>query len=747
MPKVNATLATAIALALAAPVAVPVVNAQQATASSAGGLEEIVVTARKREESLQDVASSVSAISPEELARRPDVDLSSFANASPNVIIDDMQEGPGSAAAMTIRGIGTNDHERSIDPTIGVVVDGVFIGSVGGAMVKALDLQSVEILRGPQGTLFGRNSIGGAVNIVRRRPDSELGGEVRGSYGNYGDWQVDGYLSVPVGETFAFKLAGAWNERDGYAYNRTLGKDQGELKYQMISPSFVWRPMDSLEVYYRYDKTWTDQDASVLLNVAQPDQAWCFFYNQCAPSVHTPQGGDRYVSLQNTPDPNAQFDTQTHTVNVRYDISDDYRIDYIFGRFSTDEDAYWDYDGTPLTLYDTLRDQWYNQTSHELRLTYSGDSAFTYTVGLYAWDSAYQNDMLSYIGFGDLLFGLPSGTVLTVPQKVRQDTESYAAFFEGDLKFGEAWTLTLGGRYTRDEKESRVEDPLFQAQLDQYGGYDNPANESWSEFTPKLGLKYRFNDDLMVYGLYSRGFRAGGFSGRPGTYDAATLPYDPETVDNYELGMKSEWMESRLRFNASLYYMKYNDKQEELSVPVNISGGTGQQTLFINASQAEIKGVELELTAVPFEGFMVSGSLGFLDAEYTDFDDPVTGSSLTYLELRRAPDITATVSPSYEWSALNGQMSAQMDWHYVSDYDNTFWNTPAAANDAQNIVDATLNYQINNTQIGIFGRNLLGEDGYTIGLDVGRSLDFAGLWTFTGVRPPRTYGIRISQKF
>lgn len=746
MAKVNARLATAIALTLAAPAGIPVAQAQQAGAS-AGGLEEIVVTARKREESLQDIASSVSALSPEELARRPDVDLSSFANASPNVIIDDMQEGPGSAAAMTIRGIGTNDHERSIDPTIGVVVDGVFIGSVGGAMVKALDLQSVEILRGPQGTLFGRNSIGGVVNITRNRPNDELGGQLRASYGNYDDWQIDGYVDLPVNDTLAFKLAGAWNERDGYAYNRTLGKDQGELKYQMISPSFVWRPMDALELYYRYDKTWTDQDASVLLNVAQPDQAWCFYYDQCAPSVNTPQGGDRYVSLQNTPDPNAQFDTETHTVNLRYDLNDDYRIDYIFGYFGTDEDAYWDYDGTPLLLYDTQRYQWYNQRSHELRLAYFGDSAFTYTVGLYAWNSKYQNNMMSYIGFGDLLFGLPSGTVLDVPQTVRQDTESYAAFFEGDYKFGDNWTLTLGGRYTRDSKETRVTDPLFQDQLDVYGGFDNPADESWSEFTPKVGLKYRFSDEMMVYGLYSRGFRAGGFSGRPGTYDAAVTPYDPETVDNYEIGMKSEWLDRRLRFNAAAYFMKYNDKQEELSVPVDVEGGTGQQTLFINASTAEIKGIELEVTALPFDGFMITGALGLLDAEYTDFDDPVTGESLTFLELRRAPDMTLTVSPSYEWSALNGSMTAQMDWHYVSDYENTFWNTPAAANDAQNIVDATLNYQFNNTEIGIFGRNLLGEDGYTIGLDVGRSLDFAGLWTFTGVRPPRTYGLRITQKF
>lgn len=744
----NTRIAIAVAMTLAGTIGAEHALAQEAVMNQPSAvLDEVVVTARKREESLQDVGSSVTAISAAELAMRPDIDLSSFANASPNVIIDDMQEGPGSAAAMTIRGIGTNDHERSIDPTIGVVVDGAFIGTVGGAMVKALDLQSVEILRGPQGTLFGRNSIGGVVNIVRRRPDSEFGGEIRASFGDYGEWQTDGYMSVPVSDTFAFKIAGAWNDRDGYAKNLTLGKEQGESEYKMISPSFVWRPTDALEVYYRFDKTWTDQDASVLLNVAQADQAWCFFYNQCAPDVDTPQGGDRYNSLQNNPDDNADFDTEMHVLNVSWDLSDDYRVDYIFGAFSTDEDPYWDYDGTALTLYDTQRYQWYRQNSHELRLTQAGQGPLTYTVGAYLWDSAYQNDMLSYIGFGDLLFGLPSGLVLEVPQRVRQDTESYAAFFEADWQFSDSWKLTVGGRYTRDEKEARVEDPLFQAALDVRGSYDRPARESWSEFSPKVGIQYRFSPTLMTYGLYTRGFRAGGFSGRPGTYDAAVTPYDPETVDNFEVGMKSEWLDQRLRFNASAYFMKYNDKQEELSVPVDVEGGTGQQTLFVNASSAEIKGLEFELAVMPSDNFTVRAVLGLLDAKYKNFDDPLTGTSLTYLELRRAPEVTATLSPSYEWEALGGTIVAAADWHYVSSYENTFWNTPQAANDAQDVLDATLTYRRNNTQIGVYGRNLTEADGYTVGLDVGRSVAFPGLWTFTGVRPPRTYGIRFTQKF
>ena len=183
----------------AEPTAETVIGDPVSAAPSDDSLEEIIVTARKREEKLQDVGAAVSALNRAELERRPDVDLSSFANAAPNLIISDMQEGPGSPASMTIRGIGTSDHERSIDPTIGVVVDGVFIGTVGGAMVKALDIQNIEILRGPQGTLFGRNSIGGAVLLNRRKPSfDEFSGEARAGYGTYDDVKLDAYVNVPV---------------------------------------------------------------------------------------------------------------------------------------------------------------------------------------------------------------------------------------------------------------------------------------------------------------------------------------------------------------------------------------------------------------------------------------------------------------------------------------------------------------------------------------------------------------------
>ena len=733
-------LAIGVAAALCSLVAADLAQAQESAA-----LDEIIVTARKRAENLQDIGVSVSAMSSEKLQTRFDVDLQTFANSAPNIVIDDIQQGPGSPAAISIRGVGTTDVEKNFDPTAGVVVDGVFIGVNSGAMLKALDLQSVEILRGPQGTLFGRNSIAGVINVTRGRPSYDgFGGAVRAGAGNHGDLQLDGYVNIPLSDKFAFKLGAAKRENDGWFFNETLGKKVGALDFRSVSPSFAFRPTEDLEIYYRFDKTWQDQDANTVHNLAQPDQVFCFFYGQCAQGVDVPQSGDRYRVLEDGDDPyQSYFDSELHLANVRWNLNESDTVEYVFGDFSTDEKVYQDWDGTALTLYHTDRPAIWEQQSHELRLTHIGER-FTYTAGLYLWDSNYRIDLVSYIGFGDFLFGLPPGTVLTVNQTVIQNTDSKAAFFEGDYKINDAWTFTLGGRYTEDDKDSGVIDPIM-PELAIEGSPDNPFKESWSEFTPKAGLRYRINERAMVYGLYSKGFRAGGFSGRPGTYEAASIPYDPETVDNYELGWKSEWMDGRLRFNGSVFFMKYDDKQEEQSVPT--SQGTGQQTVVVNAASAEITGLEIDFAAVFTDSFMLTGNLGLLDAKYKELVDPITQTDLSSLDLRRAPPVTATLSPSYTFPAWGGQFTLQADWRYVGDQELTFLNSPQSHNPSYDTLDASLNLRFGDTAISLWGMNLTDDDSWSQAYDVGAAVGFSGLWTYTATRPPRTYGVRLVHTF
>jgi len=710
-------------------------------------LEEITVTARKRVENLQDLGLSVSALSKADLDIRFDVDLNTLQNASPNLVIDDIQQGPGSPAAMSIRGVGTTDVEKNFDPTVGVVLDGVFIGVNSGMMLKAIDLQSVEVLRGPQGTLFGRNSIGGVINIIRSKPnfDGFSGSAVIGA-GNYDHLQADVFLNFTLSDKFAFRLGGAMRQNDGWFYNATLERDVGEMEYSIISPSFTWRPTENFEIYYRYDQTSQEQDANTLLNMAQPDQFFCFYYYQCAKSVTVPQSGDRYTVLQND-DPPYQtfFDTKTHIINAAWDINNKYDMAFVFGDFSTDEEVYQDWDATPETLYHTDRPATWNQTSYELRLNYTGDR-FSYTAGLYYWDADYHIDLTNYIGFYDIFFGFPPGTVGTQisSQSVTQTTKSSAIFVEGDYQLTDNWTLTIGGRYTKDKKTNAYVDPLM-PELEELGGPDNPFKESWDEFTPKLGIRYRVNEGLMFYGLYSKGFRAGGFSGRAGEYEAASIPYDPETVDNFELGMKSEWLNGRFRLNASIFHMDYKDKQEEGSVP--ISHGTGQQTVVLNAASATIRGLEIDFNWLASKVFSLNGNLGLLDSKFDEWVHSGTGTDLTYLKLRRAPDVTATIEPVLAFDVGGGMIQARAAWHYVDDMEYTIFNSPQGHAPAHSTVDASLVYTINRFTISLWGLNLTDDDSWTQGYDVIADIDDPGAWTYTAVRPPRTYGVNLGYNF
>jgi iron complex outermembrane receptor protein len=731
-----------------------------AAVQPAGALEQILVSARKREEDLQDVSTSVSALGPTELDRRFDLDLRDFANAAPNVIIDDLQQGPGSPAAISIRGIGTSDVEKSFDPTVGVVVDGVFIGVNSGAMLKALDLETVEILRGPQGTLFGRNSIAGVINVTRSRPAFEFGGRIRAGYGNYDDIQLDGYVNIPiVADRLAIKLGGAKREQDGYFYHIDKDVDVGKQDYRALNASVLLVPLDGLEIYYRFDRQWQDQDANTVVNMAQPGQLWCNlreagfpFENHCAVSLTVPESGGRYLVTQDGAPAESYFDSDTHTLNMGWQFSDGFRMDYVFGKFKTDEAVFQDWDGTSDTLYHTNRPARYVQDSHELRLTSTLDGPLNFVVGAYLWDSKYRIDLQSFVSFVDLTaFGIPLGTVLDIRQSVEQSTKSKALFFEADYKLTDALTLNVGGRYTRDRKTQGVagglaDDPTFD-------NLDDPIRDKWERFTPKASISWRFSDEAMVYGLYSAGFRAGGFIGRPSTVYAAVTPYDPEKVDNFELGWKTEWFDNRLRVNGSVYYMKYKDKQEEFSV--SVPGGTGQQSLVLNTSSAVIKGLEIDALAIPVEGLTLRATLGLMDAKYKkfilsspEFDD----ADFSDRKLRRAPDYTATLGFTYEWPMFGGTAWVSADWHLIAPYELTFDNSPQSRVRSQNIVDASINWQWKGTTFSLWGRNLTKEDQWSQCYDVGTGYTrsgqpVGGLWTYCAPRPPRTYGIRVVQDF
>lgn len=722
--------------------------ARVSTATQPGGLEEITVTARKRNEKLQDVAASVSALSTADIARRFDSDVRDFANASPNIIIDDTQQGPGGVAAVYIRGIGVADVEKSVDPAVGIVLDDVYLGQSSGSLLKAIDIDRVEVLRGPQGTLFGRNATGGVINIARSRPTNELSGKTRLTFGNYNTLNAEGVVSDGLAPNLAFKLSAAYERTDGYIYNRTLNRNGQRSSFFSIGGELLFTPTDRLEVSISYDRQQTRQDPPQLLAINRPTDLFCVAYKQCSPSPGVPTSGDRYVSLENDlPGNKARFDMDLAIGKIKYNVSDSVSLQYILGYQHTGEVITQDFDASPLTLYHTDRPARWSQITHEFRLTKS-NGPLTFVAGAYLWDSHYSINLKNYIGFA----GPP---LLTSAQDVHQTNTSQAVFGEADYRITDQLKLTIGARYTHDHKTSLVNDlpvKIYGTLAEQNPVavlpgtimMARPVAKSWSKFTPKVSLSYDFTRDVMAYALFSRGYRGGGFNGRPATIGAATIPYDPETIDNYEIGVKSEFFGHRLRFNASVFSMKYTNMQQDLDVPAP-GTSTGRENRTINAASANLKGFEAELLARPFPGLTLHGNLGYLDAKYNNFVGDIysTGKPVdaTFLKIRRAPKWTWDAGATFETAAGRGTFWATAELHYIGPHEITFLNNPNLRNGGQYLVDSSINYKLNKTSISLFGKNLNNANGWTIGYDV------QGIWSYAAPRAPRTFGIAVTQSF
>lgn len=713
-------------------------------------LEEVVVTARKRKEDLQDVGLSVSAMTGTEIERTFARDIKDLAYISPNLILDDTSQGPGGNAAIYIRGVGVADVEKNFEPAVGVQVDGLFIGANSGAILRSIDLASVEVLRGPQGTLFGRNTIGGTINVERSRPTGELGGKVRAGYGAYDNYWYDGILNFGVTEDLAVKLSAAKNDQQkGYFFNVSTQDDDGMVDYESYGLNVLWNPTATLELEYTFTTEETVQDTPPLLNVGQPDQVFCSDFGLCGQSVNLPTTGDRYKTatlkfepttyalspaptsivvsptadlIRNNDD--ATFDADTHIFEARWDITENIRMNYIYGTFETEETVVTNFTAEAPMLFGTDRPAEYEQASHELRFTYDAGGPFKLVAGLYDWYSEYDIRLRSWI-----TFAVP-GVVLDIPQNTHQETESQAVFFEADYALTDALTLTVGGRYTRDDKLT-----------EQRGNLEADASEDWAEFTPKVGVRYQVNDDAMVYATYAQGYRSGGFNGRVDSFDSATIPYDPEFVDNYEVGFKSEWSGGRLRLNGAIFYMDYTDKQEEIGL--RSEGATGQRISVFNAATATMQGLELEVQALVTEGLTVRANFGYLDSEYDEFvfDSGFGIVDNSGLDFRRAPEYTGSVDATYEWDMAGGEAWIRGSYQVIDDLFTEQTNRAELANNTQHIVNLSVNYKVNNLTMGLFGRNLTQEDAYAHGLNV------SGLWSYAIPKPPRTWGVEVTYNF
>lgn len=726
--------------------AAPVQNEASHEASS-GQIEEIIVSARRRREAIQDTPVAMTAISTAQLEAKGSVSIADLQGAAPNVQIT--PQGTGAAAAnISIRGLAFADIEKSFDPTVAVVSDGIFVGTSTGQLLDFFDVASIEILRGPQGTLFGRNTIGGVINVRRTRPTGEFGGKFELGYGRFDALTGRAVLNAPIiKDVLAAKFFYFHSESEGYYRKFLDGKRSGASNNENFGLSLLFTPSSNFSAQLTLEKQVQRYDAPNS-EISQSGELFCLFLPAAACN-RNPRGKDLYTSFEGLASLSdgkpfhGNYSSPAATLEMNLNVGS---VDLVSITGYRDSDEYQTQDFATLGLYDAQRVQTYYQFSQELRASGKLSDAFDYVAGVYFFKSRYTLAQNTWV------FGTNTGA----PSFVTGRSQSYAGFADFNWNFAPRLRLSFGGRYTHDKKQLRSI----------VGTADfGPQSASWNKFTPKVSIDYRPNDDLMVYATWSRGYRAGGFNGRGLTPLTATTPFDPETVDSFELGLKSSWFDRRLTFNLAGFYTRYKNMQQSTTIP---GGPTGNQTLVTNVGQATVKGIELDFTGKPARELTIRGGVGLLDANFKGFlvQDVVPGGFATFdyssNDLIYAPKFNASISLEYATETSLGGFRVNGSYRYLDDFDQQIskaptvtgapgsvvmvpGNDPRVRSDKANLVDASISFlpalADGRMRITAYGRNLLDDRG-PIG-----AFTVAGLWTFAAAREPRTYGIQVGYEF
>ncbi len=742
-------LSAAVWLASAALVATSV-QAQEGArrGSSAALLEEVVVTARKREEGSQDVPLSISAFGSDQIEALKVRDLTSLAVGMPNVALDEVGTTRGTAN-FSIRGLGINSSIPSIDPTVGVFVDGVYLGVNNGIIFDTFDVASIEVLRGPQGILFGRNVTGGAILINSKRPGEEFEASIRAAVDGGKDGGLNTYLmgtvGGPIGDTVGAKITAYWNEDQGWHTNQFTGDDFGEIEQKMIRPSLVWSPTDRVELYLKYEYAETE---------GQGPAAQTHTNGSGIPGASVNFDRD---SFDFSIDEEGYQDTETNLFSAQLDIDvgENGTITNIFGYRDYVGDSLSDIDAQPLALFHAPANLEADQISNELR--YSGlhaDGRLNLTTGIY-----YFKNEIAYHERRDLLGALtPDGSpALTQDGGGEYEVETAAIFLAADFDVTDFVTLTAGIRYTEEEKKANIASLIAKQNdpcnvVDGTCDFDFVDDEKWESWSPKLGATFNTSDTSKVYLHWTRGYRSGGYNLRNTSGDVVNNgpgPFDEEQVDNYEIGFKSEF--GRGRINGALFYNEIKDMQREVNLADPVSGVV---QIIKNTADAEILGIELDGTFSITDNFLLLASVGWLDPEYTDvfFDlngDGVVDEADKDLDLPRAAEWTYSLGFSADFEIGN--------WGYATFRGNYAYRDESAYTDnnlgfitEQKILDAGLDFYSNNGRwvFSLYGKNLTDEVKH--GGDTQLPADLGGFpvgGTFSPLAKGRHYGAEVTINF
>ena len=738
----------------------------QQAAQQTRGLEDIVVTARRVSESLQETPVAVTAFTEAAIDRKFATDIRALAGDVPNVVISNV---PGfNAASIGIRGQSTGDIILTFEPAVGVVVDDFVLAHVQTQLFDLFDIERIEVLRGPQGTLFGKNTVGGVVNIITKRPGEELGGEVRLGYSSFNTKDVKAALNLPIAPNLFFRVAGSFQESDGYyrlTQNNTVDGPQGRpatnqrwggSKYFSGRAKLLWEATPDTEFMLTYEMLRDRGDSPPSVNESP---AGFLFDAVGFPGIQTTGGSPFHTGTTlcegDIDAPTCPGTLNGHRINVdgaylrgEHNIDGAGSITVVGGYRRVKSVLPSDYTGENAYLFVSTRDDVREQYSLEARFSSDFSDRFKFTAGGMYWGQTLDAQATSFLGF---LRFLGDTTATTDPNVSTADykVDSYAVFGEAEYQVADPFAVFVGARYTKEKKTFSVR-PQVRRSLVETGFWPEYSDSAkFDRPTIRVGYRWEIASGINNYFTYSQGYKSGGYNEQAMSATSA-LPFEEETADSFELGFKTENASRTLRANVAAFYVKYNDLQRDAVVPFidPITGLPGQETKTTNAGKAEVYGVEVELSAAPVAGLTLSAALGWQKAKYLEFSTDIDGDGInddaSFLGLRNVPEWTVGGTATYELPPFDwGMVTLNADVNYQSRYESVTLNAPFTQGQARTLVGGSVTWMdpTETYRISVFGRNLLDET-YRVSAN-----SVAGLFNFTNYAPPRSFGVEGSVKF
>jgi iron complex outermembrane receptor protein len=696
--------AMAVPAAAAAQDATPRADAGDAGDATPVQLDRIVVTARRRDEPLQQVPMSVTALDAAELQTRGAQDLGDIAAAAPNTTIYAARPFNNAITAY-IRGIGQSDPVWGVDPGVAVYVDDVYLARPQAALLDILDVDRIEVLRGPQGTLYGKNAIGGAIKYVTHDIGDVFSGRVGITVGDYARHDFKAALDVPLGGHLRTRIAFGSLDRGGFGENLLTGAEVGAKHARVVRVAAAWSPTDAIEVRLAYDR---------LRDRSGPRAGKRMTVNPFDPLQTLPDPGNYDTRSEMSPLDN--LDAQGVSATVDWEINPRWRLKSITAHRSGDSIGNVDFDGLPLPISEVTRRFADSQDSQEVQLHFDGDRAHA-IAGLYLLD-------------GDAAGNVRTRTRNTVFAASRGVVNTRSAALYGDLTVDvdDRTSLELGLRYTSEKKTGTV---INQGYAD--ASFNTPRGPAAADFTdsktfaslsPLVNLSHRLGDDVMLYAQASRGFKSGGYNIRANTVlvPASGKPFKDETATAYEAGAKTQWLDGRLTLNAAVFHTDYRDIQLSVRTPYDSDGdGIDDDLLgdFRNAGAGHADGVELELAAQTGARFRWLGHVGYLETGYDEY----MSAGVDIADDQRfsnAPRWTAGASAIADVPLRSGGwLLARVDGNYQSKTYPTTELSEAIAQTGYILWNASLTWHSpqQRWQLALIGQNLGNKAYRTTGFD------------------------------